>query len=67
MASNYNYLKPKAGQFGQKGIVQKYDGQFVNMAPYPNFGGFADKGCLHVDDNRLDLEKSPQTRSGKPI
>jgi hypothetical protein len=64
---DYSYLKPKAHQMGTRGVVNKKDGQFHNMPAYPEFGGFKNKSCLHMDNNHLHLEKSPSTRKGEPI
>jgi hypothetical protein len=63
----YNYLKPNAGQKGSRGIVKKDDGMFVNMVPYPNWSGFSSKSCLHQDNERLTLDKHPESKTGKPI
>jgi hypothetical protein len=65
--AEYNYLKPNAGQRGSRGVVRKDDGMFVNMPPFPDFGGFYNKSCLHQDNGRLTVDKSPQAKAGKPI
>lgn len=63
----YNYLKPKASQRGNGGIVKKDDGQFMNAPPYPQFGGFDSKRCMTPDNGKLTLDKRPNSQVGKPI
>ena len=62
-----SYLKPKAGQRGNRGIVEQHDGQFNNSPPYPELGGAKNKSMLHEKDNRMTIEKNPASRSGEPI
>ena len=62
-----SYLKPKAGQRGNRGVVEHHDGQFQNAPPYPQLGGFKNKSCLNEKDNRMVIEKTPASRSGEPI
>lgn len=65
--ADYNYLKPNAKQHGKAGTVEHRSGQFINMPPYPELGGFKNKSCLHEGENRMTLEKSPQAKKGEPI
>jgi hypothetical protein len=61
------YLKPKAGQYGARGIVKKQDGMFQNSPPYPEFAGFYNKSCINGDNEKINVEKSPSSKGGKPI
>jgi hypothetical protein len=58
------YLIPKAGAPLKE--MQKRRGMFINPPAYPELGGFSGPGKLGKSIN-MALEKSPETRKGKPI
>jgi len=60
-----SYLRPKASFNGGK--MKRKNGMFMNPPPYPGLGGFTAAGDLEKQDPPMTLEKSPQSRTGKPI
>jgi hypothetical protein len=62
----YSYLKPKV-KVGSIGERKRLRGEFVNVPPYVQFGGFNSASKIPNQDPGMVLEKSPSARIGKPI
>lgn len=70
MAGNQDYLSPKV-KSPQSRIVQQFNNQgsieFRNAPAFPEYGGFADKGCLHMKHATPGVDRVPSVRAGRPI